>query len=91
MSSDGTINVYDLSLLPPPTPTETIDIAEISPVVTYNSKGSRLTCVTLADDDTGHQDQPTPGVKRKRETEEEGEGEEEEWLGLGLSEGDDVT
>ena len=95
MSSDGTINVYDLSLLPPPTPTETIDIAEISPVVTYNSKGSRLTCVTLADDDTGHQEQQTPGVKRKRETEEEGEGEgeEEEWLGLGLglSEGDDVT
>ncbi|KAI0251415.1 WD40-repeat-containing domain protein [Lactifluus subvellereus] len=90
VSSDGTINVYDLSLLPPPTPTETTDIAEISPVVTYDSKGSRLTCVTLADGDVDHPEQPTPdkGVKRKLETEEEEE-EEEEWLGL--SEGDDIT
>jgi len=88
VSSDGTINVYDLSLLPSPTPTETTDIAEISPVVTYDSKGSRLTCVTLADGDVDHPEQQTPdkGVKRKRETEEE-----EEWLGLSLAEGDDIT
>jgi protein MAK11 len=86
VSSDGTINIYDLSLVPTCT-TETVDITEISPVVTYDSKGSRLTCVALADGEVGHQEQPTPvkGAKRKRETVsevEEEEEEEEEWLGL---------
>ncbi|KAH9981013.1 WD40-repeat-containing domain protein [Lactifluus volemus] len=82
VSSDGTINIYDLSLVPTCT-TETVDITEISPVVTYDSKGSRLTCVALADGEVGHQEQPTPvnGAKRKREMVSEVE-EEEEWLGL---------
>ncbi|KAF8273186.1 WD40-repeat-containing domain protein [Lactarius quietus] len=57
VSSDGTINVYDLSLLPPPSLSEEIDIVETSPVVTYDSKGSRLTCVTLADGDVGQMEQ----------------------------------
>ena len=82
VSSDGTINIYDLSLVPTCT-TETADITEISPVVTYDSKGSRLICVALADGEADHQEQLTPekGAKRKRETVSEGE-EEEEWLGL---------
>jgi protein MAK11 len=85
VSSDGIVNVYDLSLLPPSSPTETTDIPDISPVATYDSKGSRLTCVTLADDEMGQLEQPPPeeGEKRKREsdsgTEEE---EEDEWPGL---------
>ena len=81
MSSDGTINVYDLSLLPPPSSSEKIDIVETSPVVTYDSKGSRLTCVTLADDDVGHLEQPVPtkGAKRERESDSESsEAEEDE-------------
>jgi protein MAK11 len=82
VSSDGTINVYDLSLLP----TEIMaEIPEISPVVTYDTKGSRLTCVTLADGDMGHLEPATPekGEKRTRESDSETEEEEEEeWLGL---------
>ncbi len=85
VSSDGIVNVYDLSLLPPSSPTETTDIPDISPVVTYDSKGSRLTCVTLADDAMGHLEQPAPekGEKRKRTLDSGTEDEEEdEWLGL---------
>jgi protein MAK11 len=87
VSSDGTINVYDLSLLPPSSPTEGTVIVEISPVITYDSKGSRLTCVTLAGCEVDYREETTPdkGTKRKREEEEE----EEEWHGL--SERDDVT
>ncbi|KAH9987132.1 WD40-repeat-containing domain protein [Russula compacta] len=82
-SSDGTINVYDLSLLPPPSPVEMADIPEISPVVTYDSKGSRLTCITLADGEMNHPEQePENGAKRKRGLDSETEDEEEEWLGL---------
>ena len=85
VSSDGTINVYDLSLLPPPSLSEDIDIVETSPVVTYDSKGSRLTCVALADDDAGRLEQPEPtkGAKRVRESDSESsEAEEDEWEGL---------
>jgi protein MAK11 len=81
VSSDGTINVYDLSLLPPPAPTETAGAPEISPVVTYDTKGSRLTCVTLSDGEMGHLGPSTPekAEKRKRESDSEAE---EEWQGL---------
>lgn len=83
MSSDGTINVYDLSLLPPPGLSEETDIVETSPVVTYDSKGSRLTCVTLADGDVDRLEQPkhNKGTKREREP-ESSEAEEDEWEGL---------
>lgn len=83
MSSDGTVNVYDLSHLPSSTPTEASDIPEISPVVMYDSKGSRLTCIALAEGDVDHPEQPTPekGAKRKREVDTD-TGEEEEWDGF---------
>ena len=81
VSSNGTINVYDLSLLPPPTPIAPSDIPEISPAVTYDSKGTRLTCVTLAEGDVDHAEKPSPEkvIKRKRHSEAE---EEEEWQGF---------
>ena len=85
VSSDGTINVYDLSHLPPRNPSEEIDIVELSPVVTYDSKGSRLTCVTLADDNGDNLEQPgqSKGAKRERESESsEAEAEEDAWEGL---------
>jgi protein MAK11 len=85
VSSDGTINVYDLSLLPPPSLSEEIDIVETSPVVTYDSKGSRLTCVTLADGDVDYLEQPehNKGAKRERELESESsEAEEDGWEGF---------
>lgn len=83
VSSDGTVNVYDLSLLPPPASIAPSDIPEISPVVTYDSKGSRLTCVTLADGEVDHAEEPSPEkvAKRKRESDSEAE-EEEEWQGF---------
>ena len=83
MSSDGTVNVYDLSLLPSSTPLEASGIPEISPVVTYDSKGSRLTCITLAEGDVDHPEQPK-GAKRKRDVDSEAE-EEEEWEGFSKS------
>ncbi len=83
VSSEGTINIYDLSLLPPPSLSEKVDTVEISPVVEYDSKGSRLTCVTLADDDVEHLEEQmdNKGGKRGRELEESGE-DEDEWEGL---------
>jgi len=83
VSSDGTINVYDLSLLPPPSLSEEIDIVETSPVVTYDSKGSRLTCVTLADGDVDHlgQLEHKKGVKRERQWEEE----DDKWEGFEIT------
>jgi protein MAK11 len=83
VSSDGTVNVYDLSILPPPAPIAPSDIPEISPVVTYDSKGSRLTCVTLAEGEVDHAEQPSPEkvAKRKRELDSDAE-EEEEWEGF---------
>jgi len=80
VSSDGTVNVYDLSLLPPPAPTGTTNMPEISPVVTYDSKGSRLTCITLADGEMSHP--PETGAKRKRELDDSDTQEEEAWQGL---------
>ena len=62
--------------------TETTDIPEISPVARYDSKGSRLTCVTLADGDMSHLEQPTHDKGNKRDRESDSETEEEEWLGL---------
>jgi protein MAK11 len=83
VSSDGTVNVYDLSLLPSSTPIEASGIPEISPVVTYDSKGSRLTCITLAEGDVDHPEPRTPekGAKRKRDVDSEAE-KEEEWEGF---------
>ena len=92
VSSDGTVNVYDLSLLPASAQVAPSDIPEISPVVTYDSKGSRLTCVTLAESGVDHAGQPSPEkvAKRKRESDSEGEEEEEEeWQGL--LEGQSIT
>jgi protein MAK11 len=85
VSSDGTVNVYDLSLLPPPAPVMIApgDIPEITPLVTYDSKGSRLTCVTLAEGEVDNVKRPSPEkvAKRKRESDSEEE-EEEEWEGF---------
>ena len=80
VSSNGTVNVYDLSLLPPPAPIAPSDIPEILPVVTYDSKGSRLTCVTLAEGEVDHVEQHSleEVAKRKRESDSDGEEEEEE-------------
>ncbi|KAI0057215.1 WD40 repeat-like protein [Artomyces pyxidatus] len=83
VSSDGTIYVYDLFALPPASsPSEgQKSLPDIQPVAAYDSKGTRLTCVTLADGDVAI-DPSVAGEKRKREDEGEivGEIPDEEWL-----------
>ncbi|KAJ7138804.1 WD40-repeat-containing domain protein [Mycena filopes] len=84
-SSDGKIHIYDLAALPAASETKTgTKVLEILPVATYDSKGTRLTCVTLAD---GEVEGGALGGKRKHEEsdddDDEEEEEEEEWGGVG--------
>ncbi|KAH7923711.1 WD40 repeat-like protein [Leucogyrophana mollusca] len=75
VSSDGKIHIYDLAALP----AHSQDRVELQPVAEYDTKGTRLTCVTLAEGEAT--DLPANG-KRKRavaDEEDESEGEEEEW------------
>lgn len=87
-SSDGKIRVFDLAAVPR---AGEESVVQIEPEAEYDTKGTRLTCIALADgDDEGEGVMATMG-KRKRGEEEredgdgEGEGEEEEeeeWGGL---------
>ncbi|KAF9067183.1 WD40-repeat-containing domain protein, partial [Rhodocollybia butyracea] len=72
VSSDGNIHIYDLAEL------EIAEQKEILPVATYDTKGTRLTCVALGEGELTSE----LGGKRKRER-ENGEEEEEEWGGIG--------
>jgi protein MAK11 len=76
VSSDGNINLYDIAAIPDQ-PTDTPQkVKQIEPLSTYDSKGTRLTCVTLADGDMDI-DGAVNG-KRKRENDEDGNGNEDE-------------
>ncbi|KAL7417450.1 WD40-repeat-containing domain protein [Mrakia frigida] len=75
ISSDGFINLYDLTLLPP-TPSSTTAVTPVPvqlPQGQYDTKGTRLTCLTMAEGERG-----VEGVD-----EEDVEGDEEEWGGIG--------
>jgi protein MAK11 len=79
VSSDGNINLYDIAAIPDQPSTDTPQkTKQIEPLSTYDSKGTRLTCVTLADGDMDIDG--TVNGKRKRENDEDGNanGEEEE-------------
>ncbi|KAI0050948.1 WD40 repeat-like protein [Auriscalpium vulgare] len=79
VSSDGTIHVYDLyALSPPSAASQDKALPEISPVAVYDSTGTRLTCVTLADGQAGGSDSGEVGKKRARDDVGEPEEEEEE-------------
>lgn len=67
-SSDGFINVYDLASVPEVTD-EPSEATKIEPVITYDSKGTRLTCVTLADGNVEITTTAGDG-KRKRDEDE---------------------
>ncbi|PFH50307.1 hypothetical protein AMATHDRAFT_145511 [Amanita thiersii Skay4041] len=75
-SSDGKIRVFDLASLPrsPHSSTESNNNApvEIEPVAEYDTKGTRLTCLTVADGDP-EGDGEGGGVagKRKRDVEDD--------------------
>jgi len=79
VSSDGKIHVYDLDHIP----SRVDKVVEIAPVAEYDSKGTRLTCVTLGDGEVlGGVDGQVNG-KRKREDDEEGGDESVEEDGFG--------
>ncbi|KAJ7860461.1 WD40-repeat-containing domain protein [Mycena olivaceomarginata] len=80
-SSDGKIHVYDLAALPAQAGST---VLEMTPVAEYDSKGTRLTCVTLADGDV--EESGAVNGKRKRAADEEDEEEEDEDEGEGAEE-----
>ncbi|KAG6918378.1 hypothetical protein DXG01_015030 [Tephrocybe rancida] len=77
VSSDGMVHVYDLALVPA-SASVSGEKAEIAPVAVYDTKGTRLTCLTLADGEA--EVGPRVGEKRKKGEESESEEEgNEEW------------
>lgn len=83
ISSDGKVFVYDLFALPPlPSGSATNGadgaVPQLAPDAEYDSAGTRLTCVTLAEDEVPAA-AATAGGKRKRvEVEDESSAEDEE-------------
>ena len=86
ISSDGKIRLYDLVSLPPASSTSpNQEKVQIEPITEYDTKGSRLTCLTLADGEVA--EPKNVNGKRKREVKDEDEDgseesndeEEEEW------------
>ncbi|KAH9839727.1 WD40-repeat-containing domain protein [Rhodofomes roseus] len=76
ISSDGKVYIYDLSALPA-TMEEKL---QLSPVAEYDTKGTRLTCLALADGEV--LDGAAVNGKRKRNKEhdaDESEADDEEW------------
>ncbi|KAH7890993.1 WD40-repeat-containing domain protein [Phlebopus sp. FC_14] len=74
ISSDGKIFVYDLAELPE----KVQDNPQLRPVAEYDTKGTRLTCLTIAEGRPAGESKTING-KRKREGEKESEDEEDEW------------
>ncbi|KIJ21070.1 hypothetical protein PAXINDRAFT_96016 [Paxillus involutus ATCC 200175] len=75
ISSDGKIFVYDLAALP----AKPEDNLQLRPLTEYDTKGTRLTCVTIAEGRPTGGSKPVNG-KRKHEEENGSEEEEEnEW------------
>lgn len=69
ISSDGCVRVYDLAAVPHSTP-HSDEALQIEPLAAYDSKGSRLTCVAMADGDVAV---ASSNGKRKRPDEDEDE------------------
>jgi len=73
ISSDGKILVFDLTSLPNEIPEATAEVVSINAIGEYDTKGSRLTCLSLAEG--GAVDGSIVTGKRKRTEEEDEEGE----------------
>ncbi|KAG2072448.1 WD40 repeat-like protein [Suillus decipiens] len=76
VSSDGKIHVYDLASLPAGQKAGS-EVLQISSVAEYDTKGTRLTCVTIAEGEAPANGKSANG-KRKR-GDEDSEDEDEEW------------
>jgi protein MAK11 len=72
VSSDGKIHVYDLAQLRDASNELPSEPQKIEPVASYDTKGTRLTCVTLADGDSS-----TAGQGKRKQEDIEHEGDEE--------------
>ncbi|KAF8238138.1 WD40 repeat-like protein [Tricholoma matsutake] len=77
VSSDGKIHLYDMATVPEHT--GTTKIVELNPIAEYDSKGTRLTCVALAD---GEAVEPPVNGKRKRGEEDASASEDEDEDGV---------
>ncbi|KAG8959750.1 hypothetical protein FRC03_007526 [Tulasnella sp. 419] len=76
VSSDGKILLYNLAHLPPPTITPPSPLPIIQPIASYDTKGTRLTCVAMADAEVASS--IVNGQKRKRGSNDESDVSEEE-------------
>lgn len=91
ISSDGFVLIFDLASLPPPasesvSQTEsTAEPHQLSHIANYDTKGSRLTCMTLADGEVSSTTESTTG-KRKLNDRDDGvvrdDSEDEAWGGI---------
>ncbi|KAF8159382.1 WD40-repeat-containing domain protein [Crassisporium funariophilum] len=86
VSSDGYVNIYDMAPVPEH-PSESQKPVQIEPSTTYDSKGTRLTCVTLAEGGEEVGVGPLEG-KRKRADDEENDEEDEQDEGDSADEDD---
>lgn len=81
ISSDGKIRVFDLADVPtgPPSPNAR---PQLTSIAEYDTKGTRLTCMSMADGEAVHASRTGVNGKRKRTIEDDGgedvEGAEEE-------------
>lgn len=77
ISSDGKIHIYDLAELP-----ATCDERHhLNPVAAYDTKGTRLTCLALADGEASTSSVTTNGKRKRSEDDgaEDSEDDHEEW------------
>ena len=95
VSSDGWIRIFDLGLLPSSSSAsrsqeEKAEISALECVASYDTKGSRLTCCTIAEGELPSK--PSASVKRKRndhQSDDEPSSAGEEFKGFGEDESDD--
>lgn len=90
ISSDGKIRLYDLASLPPSSSTSpNQEKVQIEPLTEYDTKGSRLTCLTLADGDVALPKSTSGKRKREEQKDEEAESDDDEEWGLEQEEPED--
>lgn len=89
VSSDGFINLYDIADVPEK-PSSSEKIHTIEPLTSYDSKGTRLTCVTLADGDIASSLEGEHG-KRKRGDEDEDDESDNEDGEIGSEQEEDIS
>ena len=93
VSSDGKLHAYDLGELPAPASSkaskDTGDdaVLEIHPSGTYDSKGTRFTCVTVADGDAEGAGAALAGKRKRPHTKDVNDEEDEEGIDEGEEEG----